>query len=157
MTTARMRRTARTGALAGTVCLVVMAPAFAFAQTTGSAGAASFQAGYGNARYAVTQPSTGSTRDANGNRLIVDGIIQSGASSYSSASSGASSAYAGAGSSSSSSSNGSTTIGGATAIGNSLNVVVQGNHNTVIVNSRQTNTGNISAGTVLNGTLDLDD
>ncbi len=156
MTTARMRRTARAGALLGTVCFAAMSPALALAQTTGSAGASSFQAGYGNARYAVTQPSTGSTRDANGNRLIVDGIIQSGASSYSSASSGASSAYAGAGSSSSSS-NGGTTIGGATAIGNSLNVVVQGNHNTVIVNSRQTNTGNISAGTVLNGTLDLDD
>ena len=46
-------------------------------------------------------------------------------------------------------------IGGATAIGNSLNVVVQGNHNTVIVNSRQTNTGNITAGTALNGTLNL--
>jgi len=155
MTTARLRRTARTGALLGTVCLAAMGPTFAVAQTTGSAGAASFQAGYGNARYAVTQPSTGSTRDANGNRLIVNGIIQSGASSYSSASSGASSAYAGAGSSSSG--NGGTTIGGATAIGNNLNVVVQGNHNTVIVNSRQTNTGNISAGTVLNGTLDLDD
>jgi holdfast attachment protein HfaA len=155
MTTARLRRTARTGALLGTVCLAAMAPTLALAQTNGSAGAASFQAGYGNARYAVTQPTTGSTRDANGNRLIVDGIIQSGASSYSSASSGASSAYAGAGSSSSG--NGGTTIGGATAIGNSLNVVVQGNHNTVIVNSRQTNTGNISAGTVLNGTLDLDD
>ena len=153
MTTARMRRTARSGALLGTVCLAAMSPTLAFAQTTGSAGAASFQAGYGNARYAVTQPSTGSTRDANGNRLIVDGIIQSGASSYSSASSGASSSYAGAGSSG----NGGTTIGGATAIGNNLNVVVQGNHNTVIVNSRQTNTGNISAGTVLNGTLDLDD
>jgi holdfast attachment protein HfaA len=156
MTIARMRWTARSGALMGIVCLAAMAPMSAFAQTTGSAGAASFQAGYGNARYAVTQPSTGSTRDANGNRLIVDGIIQSGASSYSSASSGASSAYAGAGSSSSSG-GGSTAIGGATAIGNSLNVVVQGNHNTVIVNSRQTNTGNISAGTVLNGTLDLDD
>lgn len=154
MTTARMRRTARAGALLGSVCLAAMAPTLAFAQTTGSAGASSFQAGYGNARYAVTQPSTGSTRDANGNRLIVDGIIQSGASSYSSASAGVSSSYSGSGSSSS---NGGTTIGGATAIGNSLNVVVQGNHNTVIVNSRQTNTGNISAGTVLNGTLDLDD
>ena len=106
-----------------------------------------------DARSVVAQGATGSTRDANGNRLIVDGIIQSGASSYSSASSGASSSYSGSGSSSS----GGTAIGGATAIGNSLNVVVQGNHNTVIVNSRQTNTGNITAGTVLNGTLDLDD
>ena len=49
------------------------------------------------------------------------------------------------------------TIGGATAIGNQLNVVVQGNHNTVIVNSRQTNNGNVTAGTVLNGTLKLND
>ena len=139
-------------ALIGTACLIGIA-APAVAQSSGSAGAARFQAGYGNARYAVSQPSTGSTRDANGNRLIVDGIIQSGASSYSSASAGVSSSYAGAGSSG----NGGTTIGGATAIGNSLNVVVQGNHNTVIVNSTQTNTGNINAGTVLNGTLDLDE
>ena len=54
-----------------------------------------------------------------------------------------------------SSSGGGTIIGGATAIGNSLNVVVQGNHNTVIVNSNQINNGNITAGTVLNGTLDI--
>jgi len=30
---------------------------------------------------------------------------------------------------------------------------VQGNRNTVIVNSTQTNTGNITAGTALNGSL----
>ena len=152
MTNASKSRTARSGALLGTVCLAAMSPTLAFAQTTGSAGAASFQAGYGNARYAVTQPSTGSTRDANGNRLIVDGIIQTGASSYANASGGVSSSYSGAGSSS----NGGLAIGGATAIGNSLNVVVQGSHNTVIVNSSQINNGNINAGTVLNGTLDLD-
>ncbi|HEX8471453.1 MAG TPA: holdfast anchoring protein HfaA [Brevundimonas sp.] len=152
MTLFRTIQKAGFASLFGTACLMGMT-APALAQTTGSGGAASFQAGYGNARYAVTQPSTGSTRDANGNRLIVDGIIQSGASAYSRASAGAASSYAGAGSSG----NGGTTIGGATAIGNNLNVVVQGNHNTVIVNSRQTNTGNINAGTVLNGTLDLDD
>ena len=45
-----------------------------------------------------------------------------------------------------------TTIGGSTAIGNSLNVVVQGNHNTVIVNSTQVNNGNVNAGTNLNTT-----
>ncbi|MNT63655.1 hypothetical protein D3C72_2014870 [compost metagenome] len=48
---------------------------------------------------------------------------------------------------------GGTNIAGATAIGNNLNVVVQGNRNTVIVNSTQTNTGNITAGTALNGSL----
>ena len=86
-----------------------------------------------------------------GDRLIVNGIIQSGASSYSSQSGGAASAYAGAGASS----NGGTTIGGSTAIGNQLNVVVQGSRNTVIVNSTQTNTGAINAGTALNGNINL--
>ena len=88
---------------------------------------------------------------ANGNRLIVNGIIQSGASSYSSQSGGVASAYAGAGSSN----HGGTAIGGSTAIGNNLNVVVQGNHNTVIVNSNQVNNGDVTAGTDLNGTLRL--
>jgi len=148
MTRSRMTRLA----LAGAATLILGATA-AEAQTNGASGAAAFQAGYGGSRYTTQQAQTGSTRDASGNRLIVDGIIQSGASSYASSSAGVSSSYSGAGSSS----NGGTIIGGATAIGNSLNVVVQGNHNTVIVNSRQTNNGNISAGTVLNGTLDLDD
>lgn len=125
------------------------APGAATAQSAGSSGAAQFQAGYQGARYTTGQPVSGSTRDANGNRLIVNGIIQSGAGAYSQASGGAASAYSGAG-------NGSTGIAGATAIGNSLNVVVQGNWNTVIVNSTQTNTGNINAGTALNGTLNLD-
>lgn len=126
----------------------------ATAQTAGSNGAAAFQSGWGNSRYSTAQSQTGSTRDANGNRLIVDGIIQTGASSYASRSSGVSTS----GTWSGSNSNGSgTTIGGSTAIGNSLNVVVQGNHNTVIVNSRQTNNGNVTAGTVLNGTLNLND
>ncbi|MDB5421167.1 MAG: holdfast attachment protein HfaA [Brevundimonas sp.] len=142
-------------ALTGTICLAVLAGLAAVssaqAQSTGSSGLSSFQAGYGGSRYTTATAQTGSTRDANGNRLIVDGIIQSGASSYSSATGGVASSYAGAGSSSS----GGTVIGGSTAIGNSLNVVVQGNHNTVIVNSRQTNTGNITAGTALNGTLNL--
>ena len=138
-------------AIAFAAGLAVVAALPAAAQSTGSGGAARFQQGYGGARSAAAAPTTGSTRDANGNRLIVDGIIQSGASSYSSASGGVASSYAGAGNGS----GGGTVIGGATAIGNSLNVVVQGNHNTVIVNSRQTNTGNITAGTALNGTLNL--
>lgn len=140
---------------AATALAAVLLPVAAHAQTAGSNSAAQFQSGWGNSRYSTSQAQTGSTRDANGNRLIVDGIIQSGASSYSSYSSGVSTS--GSWSGSGSSSNGGTTIGGATAIGNSLNVVVQGNHNTVIVNSRQTNTGNVTAGTVLNGTLKLND
>ncbi|WP_312128028.1 holdfast anchoring protein HfaA [Brevundimonas sp.] len=116
------------------------------AQSGGGSAVAPFQAGYGAARYTTARPNNGSTRDANGNRLIVNGIIQAGASSYSS---GAASATAGAGARANAGQSGQ----GSTAIGNSLNVVVQGSRNTVVVNSNQTNTGNVSAGTVLNGTL----
>lgn len=148
-----MARIDRRNFAAAAAVVALVSAGSAVAQTGGSTTAARFQAGYDNSRYSTANPSTGSTRDANGNRLIVNGIIQSGASSYSSQTSGASTAYYGAGSGSQSG----TTIGGSTAIGNSLNVVVQGNRNTVIVNSRQTNTGTITAGTVLNGTLDLND
>lgn len=129
---------------------LLLAPTAAAAQSAGSSGMGSYQAGYGGSRYTTARPQTGSTRDENGNRLIVDGIIQAGANSYSSATGGVSSSFSGAGGG-----NGGMAIGGSTAIGNSLNVVVQGNHNTVIVNSRQTNNGNVTAGTSLNGTLRL--
>ena len=135
---------------AAAALVAILAPAAAWAQSTGSAGASRFQQGYGSARYATAQQTTGSTRDANGNRLIVDGIIQSGASSYSRQSGGVASAYSGAGSSGSGQ-----TIGGSTAIGNQLNVVVQGSWNTVIVNSNQTNNGDVNAGTALNGNITL--
>lgn len=134
-------------ALVGIVSLAL--PAAAAAQSAGSSGMGNYQSGYAGARYSTARPQTGSTRDQNGNRLIVDGIIQAGANSYSSASGGVSSSFSGVGG------NGGTAIGGSTAIGNSLNVVVQGNHNTVIVNSTQINNGNVTAGTSLNGTLRL--
>lgn len=120
-------------------------PAAAAAQSAGSSGMASYQTGYGGARYSTARPQTGTTRDDSGNRLIIDGIIQAGASSYSSETGGVSSSYSGVGGS------GGSTIGGSSAIGNSLNVVVQGNHNTVIVNSSQVNNGNVTAGTNLPG------
>lgn len=136
---------------AASIAALCAVPGAAMAQSAGSQGMGNYQAGYGGARNSVSQAQTGSTRDANGNRLIVNGIIQSGASSYSSQSGGVASSYAGAGNGG----GGGSTIGGSTAIGNNLNVVVQGNHNTVIVNSRQTNTGDINAGTALNGSLRL--
>ena len=133
---------------AASIAALCAVPGAALAQSAGSQGMGNYQSGYGGARNSVSEAQTGSTRDANGNRLIVNGIIQSGASSYSSQSGGVASSYAGAGNGA----NGGA-IGGSTAIGNNLNVVVQGNHNTVIVNSKQTNTGDINAGTDLNGTL----
>lgn len=114
----------------------------ALAQSMAS-NAASFNAGYGRTSGSENRPVDVSTRDANGNRVIVDGLILTGEdqSSFSSTS-GAVDAFAGVGSSS----------GGASAIGNNLVVVTQGSYNTVIVNSKQTNTGAVTAGAnVTNG------
>jgi len=106
------------------------------------ANSADYNAGYGRRAGSENHPVEVSTRDANGNRVIVDGIIQSGEDQSSfSFGSGAGESYSGVGS----------LGGGATAIGNSLVVVTQGNYNTVIVNSNQVNNGNVSAGTNLNG------
>lgn len=87
-------------------------------------------------------PSNYSMRDANGNLTIVNGQVTS--SSFSS-SSGAGSASAGVGMGGAGAA-----YGQATAIGNSLNVVVAGSHNTTIIDAQQTNTGNQTAVTELN-------
>lgn len=137
------------GAIALATGATVALPGVSQAQQSGSGSLGQLQAGYAGSRYTTATSASGTTRDSNGNRLIVDGIIRSGASSHSQSSSGVSSSSATAGRTA----QGGSAIGGATAIGNNLNVVVHGNHNTVIVKSNQTNTGNISAGTVLNGTL----
>jgi holdfast attachment protein HfaA len=129
---------------------VTLVPGAARAQSNGAGGLGQFREGYGGARSTTSRPTSGAMRDANGTLLVVNGLIQAGASSYSSATAGASAYVNGTGS-------GNGAIGGASAIGNSLNVVVQGNHNTVIVNSTQVNNGAVTAGTELNGNVDLDD
>ena len=95
------------------------------------------------------------TRDENGNRLIVDGVIQDGSSEtdVDSDTGGAGSVYSGAGGRRRGGS------GTATAIGNNLQVITTGNWNTVIVNSTQINNGNVTANSrpVLNGELKLND
>ena len=85
------------------------------------------------------------TRDEFGNRVIVDGVIQDGSDNSEFVNSdawGNGSASGGSG------------VGfgrnGATAIGNNLQVITQGNWNTVIVNSTQINNGNVTANS--NGT-----
>ena len=83
-------------------------------------------------------------RDPNGNLLIVNGLIsQAGqvAQQESVQTSGTGVGGVGGGQAS------------ATAIGNNLNVQVSGQWNTVIVNSKQTNTGSQSASAGLNGQL----
>jgi holdfast attachment protein HfaA len=106
-----------------------------------SSNAAEFNAGYGRIAGQENRPIDVSVRDANGNLVIVDGLMLSGEdqSSFSRAT-GAADAYAGVGA-----------VGGsASAIGNNLVVVTQGSNNTVIVNSTQTNNGAVSANSNLN-------
>jgi holdfast attachment protein HfaA len=124
----------------GALCVTT---ADAQTMTTNSA---SFNAGYGRIAGQENRVVEYSTRDANGNRIIVDGVMLTGAdqSVYSSSnSSGSLDSYSGVG--------GLGGYSGSTAIGNNLTVITQGNNNTVIVNSNQTNTGNISAGSSTNG------
>lgn len=114
------------------------------AQTMSNGGSRN-NGGYGGgAASSFNHPVQVGTRDLSGNRVIVDGVIQDGSgSSMFSRSSGVGDAVAGVG-------------GSATAIGNNLNVIVEGSHNTVVVNARQVNNGAIYAGTTLNGKVTLD-
>ncbi len=114
------------------VVAMVLAWAPASAQTI-SSNSASYNAGYGRVAGQENRPVEFGMRDANGNLSIINGVITSGATAGAFAS-GAASASSGAGSGSS-----------VTAIGNNLTVITQGDNNVVIVNSRQTNTGNVSA------------
>jgi holdfast attachment protein HfaA len=113
-----------------------LALAGAAAAQSASTNSSSYNAGYGRTSDQENRPVQADTRDANGNRVIIDGVIQTGANQSSiTFGGGASSTSSGAG------------AGGATAIGNNLTVITQGNWNTVIVNSTQTNTGTVTAQT----------
>ncbi len=137
-----------TVAVTGKGPLMAGVAAAALASFAGQAGAqsmfansAEYNAGYGRAAGQENWPVNVTTRDANGNRVIVDGLILLGEdqSSFSRAS-GAADAFAGVGA----------VGGGASAIGNNLVVVTQGSNNTVIVRSNQTNTGAVTATSNLN-------
>jgi holdfast attachment protein HfaA len=126
--------------LAAVACACACAAGQTHAQSM-SSNAAEFNAGYGRIAGQENRPIDVSMRDANGNLVIVDGLMLSGEdqSSFSRVT-GAADAYAGVG-----------TVGGsASAIGNNLVVVTQGSNNTVIVNSTQTNNGAVSANSNLN-------
>jgi len=127
------------------LALALVSAAAAQAQSNNSA---SLNAGYGRGSTASGNWGVqAGTRDANGNRVIIDGIIQGGLdqSTISRTSmSGVADSSSGAG------------FGGSTAIGNNLTVITQGSWNTVIVNSTQTNTGTVTAGTTNTGVGDSD-
>lgn len=135
-------------ALVGGVLALLSLPAHAQA----AAVSGEFERPFGFAYGQESQAFDANTRDANGNRLILDGRIMTGMdqSTLSTATASASSwaqATAGAGFSNNAAQG--------TSIGNQINVITQGNFNTVIVNATQTNTGTQT--TVLNGQLNLHD
>jgi holdfast attachment protein HfaA len=132
--------TGKTVSAAALAALALAWAANASAQTMG-ANSAAFNAGFGRVAGSENSPINVSLTDANGNLQVVNGQFQgmASASAFASASaSGALDNFSGAG-------------GSASAIGNNLTVVTQGNYNTVIVSSTQTNTGAVTATTSTNG------
>jgi holdfast attachment protein HfaA len=117
---------------------LVAAASSAGAQTM-SASAAAYNAGFGRVAGQENAPVNVQLTDANGNLLIENGVIRNAASGSIFANAGVEANFSGAGG------------GSGTAIGNNLNVVVQGNYNTVIVNSTQINTGTVTTTTTING------
>jgi len=120
---------------------LLAAASSACAQTM-AASSAAYNAGYGRTADQENQPVNVQLTDANGNLTVENGIIRNTAagSVFASANAGVETNFSGAGGS-----------GTASAIGNNLSVVVQGNYNTVIVNATQTNTGTVTATTTING------
>jgi holdfast attachment protein HfaA len=110
--------------------IIIGALAFASAANAdpipGSAG--DFSRGFGMGYESFDTPINPATRDENGNRTIVNGRMEI----EGSLSGGLQDSFASG-------------IGASSAIGNQLNVITQGNYNTVIVDSTQINNGDITA------------
>jgi holdfast attachment protein HfaA len=128
----------------------------ATAQTM-SANSAAFNAGFGRTSGEENRPVNVQLTDGNGNTTLVNGLLQANSAgsifnevngavgggamaSGGVSTGGAGDSFTGAGGASS-----------ASAIGNSLNVIVQGDNNTVIVNANQTNNGAVTATTTTSG------
>ncbi len=111
-----------------------IASAFTIALTATAAadpipgGASDVERAFGMGWESFDQPIEASTRDANGNRIIVNGRMEIEGTLTGGLMDGFGSG-----------------LGSAQAIGNQLNVVTQGNWNTVIVDSNQVNNGDITA------------
>ncbi|PTT11186.1 MULTISPECIES: holdfast anchoring protein HfaA [unclassified Caulobacter] len=114
----------------------------AMAQTAPSSLSA-VEAGYGGARSIETTRFSPSTRDANGNRVVLNGVIQQG-SANSSLTLGGPTAF-GAGADFFSAGAAGNASASATAAGNLLTVTVTGSGNTLIIDNQQTNSGTVKA------------
>lgn len=99
-----------------------------------------FEVPYGMGLGLAETPYDPTTRDSAGNRLVIDGrIINS--STYSTLGTGMNTPWG--------ATSGSGMLGYNMAIGNQLNVITNGNNNTIIIDSTQINNGNQTA--ILNG------
>jgi holdfast attachment protein HfaA len=133
----RLRTSLFTGIIASIACVHG-----ALAQQMGTA-SSSFNAGYGRAAGDENRPVDFSLRDSSGNLTIIDGVMNTGPdqSTLAGSSIADGNGYAGVG--------GVYSVG-ASAVGNNLTVVTNGNYNTVIVNSVQTNNGDVIANGYVN-------
>jgi len=112
-------------------------------QQEGFANSTLYNSGFGMTSGETNAPVSGSNRDANGNLVILNGVMSGGG------------VLSQQDTARQTNSGGGTGVGGATAtaIGNNLNVTVTGVWNTVIIDSKQTNNGNQDAAASLNGQI----
>ena len=101
-----------------------------------------FERPYGYGYGEESRPYSAATRDANNNQVVINGLIGGGSGL-------GTGLYTGWGQTE----NASGMIGSGTAIGNQLNVHVNGSNNTVIIDSTQINNGDQTVN--LNGKLDF--
>ncbi len=105
---------------------------------------AEFERPYGFGYGEESRPYDGRTRDPNGNRVIVNGLIEGGTGLGTSLNTGWGQTEGAQG-----------MIGTGSAIGNQLNVITNGSNNTIIIDSTQINNGDQTV--ALNGELNLND
>ena len=123
----------------------------AAAQTL-NANSAAFNAGFGRTAGEENRPVNVQLTDANGNVTLVNGLIQSNAagSIFGEVKGAVGGGFSGVGGALDTAT-GTASGSAASAIGNNLNVVVQGDNNTVIVTATQTNNGAVTATSTTNG------
>lgn len=132
--------TPRLGSMVLLIASAAISTTPAFAQAAHSV--SEFERPYGYGYGAENRPYHSATRDANGNQLVINGLIGGGSGL-------GTGLYTDWGQTE----NVPGIIGSGTAIGNQLNVHVNGSYNTVIIDSTQINTGDQT--TSLNGELDF--
>ncbi|MCI4643735.1 MAG: holdfast anchoring protein HfaA [Hyphomonadaceae bacterium] len=103
-----------------------------------------FERPYGFSYGAEERPFDAGTRDINGNRVVVNGLINGGTGLGFGMNTGWGQTDGASG-----------MLGTGTAVGNQLNVITNGSNNTIIIDATQINNGDQNV--VLNGELNLDE